>query len=278
MAISPAFARSSGNGDNIVCLHSSLASSRQWTGLMDKLQNSYRITAVDLYGYGSSPSWAEIQGFTLSDDVDLIAPVLDAMTGPIHLVGHSYGAAVSLKVAQRYAQKISSLTVYEPVAFTALFASADTQAVAHAIIRFKNEILQDYQQGRADCATRKFIDYWSGPGTWDKFGDQQQAAMSARIAAVIENFEAIFAEQNTLSSLVNLDIPTLCLYGENSPRSTVAISRLLGETLANITLRTMPGMGHMGPITHSEVINEQIEGFIKSQTAPMESQEAQFAA
>jgi pimeloyl-ACP methyl ester carboxylesterase len=245
---------------------------------MAKMQSSYRITASDLYGYGSSPSWGEIQGFTLNDDVDLLAPVLDSMAGPIHLVGHSYGAAVSLKVAQRYTQKISSLTVYEPVAFTALFASADTQAVAHAIIRLKNEILQDYQQGRADSAARKFIDYWSGPGTWYKFGAQQQAAMSARIAAVIENFEAIFAERNTMSWLADLDIPTLCLYGEKSPHSTIAISRLLGETLPNVTLRAMPGMGHMGPVTHSEAINDQIEGFIKSHTSPMESQEAQFAA
>lgn len=278
MSISTAFVRSSGNGDNIVCLHSSLGSSRQWCGLMAKMQDSYRITASDLYGYGDSPSWAEIQGFTLNDDVDLLAPVLDSMTGPIHLVGHSYGAAVSLKIAQRYAQKISSLTVYEPVAFTTLFASADTQTVAHAIIRFKNEILQDYQQGRADSATRKFINYWSGLGAWEKLSIQQQAAMSAKIATVITNFEAIFAERNILSSLADLDIPTLCLYGEYSPGSTLAISRLLGETLPNITLKAMPGMGHMGPITHSEAINDQIEGFIKSQTMQMESQQAQFAA
>ena len=62
------------------------------------------------------------RAFTLDDDVDFFAPVLEAMKGPIHLVGHSYGAAVTLKTAQRYATKISSLTLYEPVVFTALFA------------------------------------------------------------------------------------------------------------------------------------------------------------
>ena len=146
MSKSTAFVRSSGYGDNIVCLHSSLGSSRQWCGLMDKLQKSYRITASDLYGYGSSPAWAANQDFTLNDEVDLLAPVLDSMTGPIHLVGHSYGAAVSLKIAQRYTQKISSLTIYEPVVFSALFASAETQTVAHAIIRFKNEIYNDIEE------------------------------------------------------------------------------------------------------------------------------------
>ena len=278
MSISPAFARSSGNGDNIVCLHSSLASSRQWGGLMEKLQNSYRITAVDLYGYGSSPSWAEIQSFTLSDEVDLLAPILESMTGPIHLVGHSYGAAVALKVAQRYPQRISSLTLYEPVAFTALFAAADTQTVAHAMVRFKNEILQELQLGHTEGAARKFINYWSGLGAWEKLNEQQQAAMSARIGTVIVNFEAIFAERNILSSLASLDVPTLCLYGEYSPSSTLAVSRLLGETLPDAKLKAMSGMGHMGPITHSEVINEQIEDFIKSQTGSIGNQETLVAA
>jgi pimeloyl-ACP methyl ester carboxylesterase len=245
---------------------------------MDKLQDSYRITASDLYGYGGSPAWGENQRFTLSDEVDLLAPILESMSGPIHLVGHSYGAAVSLKVAQRYAHKISSLTIYEPVVFTALFASSDTQAIAHAMVRFKNEIQRDYRLGRFDYATRKFINYWSGLGAWEKLSSQQQDAMSAKIAMVIENFEAIFAEQNTLSSLANLDIPTLCLYGEYSPSSTSAVSRLLGDTLPNVMLRAMPGMGHMGPMTHSEVVNDQIADFIKSQTTFIESQETLIAA
>ena len=239
MSISPAFFRTSGNGENIVCLHSSLASSRQWSGLMEKLQDSYRITAVDLYGYGDSPSWGEIQSFTLDDEVDLIAPVLESLTGPIHLVGHSYGAAVALKVAQQFPQQVASLTLYEPVAFTALFAAADTQSVAHEMLRFKNELLQDVEQGRTESASRKFIDYWSGVGAWEKFCDRQQETIKAKISNVTTNFEALFAERNTLSSLANLNIPTLSLSGEHSPCSTRVISRLLGETLPEVKVKVM---------------------------------------
>ena len=278
MSISPAFFRTSGNGENIVCLHSSLASSRQWSGLMEKLQDSYRITAVDLYGYGDSPSWGEIQSFTLDDEVDLIAPVLESLTGPIHLVGHSYGAAVALKVAQQFPQQVASLTLYEPVAFTALFAAADTQSVAHEMLRFKNELLQDVEQGRTESASRKFIDYWSGVGAWEKFCDRQQETIKAKISNVTTNFEALFAERNTLSSLANLNIPTLSLSGEHSPCSTRVISRLLGETLPEVKVKVMPGMGHMGPITHGEKINDQIEHFIRSQNVYANEQEALVAA
>ena len=272
------FVRTSGEGDNIVCLHSSLGSSRQWFGLMDRLDDSYRVTATDLYGYGNSPKWHLDRAFTLDDDVDFFAPVLEAMNGPIHLVGHSYGAAVTLKAAQRYADKIASLTIYEPVVFTALFASSETQQVAGEIVEFKNEIEQAYRSGRADTATRKFIEYWSGPGAWDKFCPQQKSKLRGKIGTVLENFEAIFAEQNALFPLESLHIPALCLYGEESPRSTQVISQMLSKVLPDAELRPMPGMGHMGPITHRETVNDQIEAFIRSQVATIDELGVPFAA
>jgi len=277
-ALPTTFVRTSGNGDNIVCLHSSLGSSRQWFGLMDRLDDSYRVTATDLYGYGNSPKWHLDRSFTLDDDVDFFAPVLAGMRGRIHLVGHSYGAAVSLKAAQRYAPKISSLTIYEPVVFTALFASTETQQVAGEIVQFKNEVEREYRNGRPYSATRKFIEYWSGPGSWDQFGPQQQAAMSDKIDMVLENFKAIFAERDTLTSLESLHIPTLCLYGEKSPRSTRVISQMLSRVLPDAELRSMRGMGHMGPITHRETVNDQIEAFIRGQVSTLAEHEVPFAA
>lgn len=272
------FVRTSGHGDNIVCLHSSLGSSRQWLGLMGRLDDSYRVTATDLYGYGKSPKWHLDRSFTLDDDVDFFAPVLEAMNGPIHLVGHSYGAAVTLKAAQRYAAKIASLTLYEPVVFTALFASAETQKVAAEVIQFSNEIKREYRTGRFISATRKFIEYWSGPGSWDQLRPQQQAELSDKIDTVLENFKAIFAEENALTSLENLHIPALCLYGEKSPRPTQVISQMLSNVLPDVELLQMPKMGHMGPITHRETVNDQIEAFIRGQVSTFDEHEVLFAA
>ena len=277
-ALPTTFVRTSGNGDNIVCLHSSLGSSRQWFGLMDRLDDTYRVTATDLYGYGNSPKWHLDRAFTLDDDVDFFAPVLESMSGPIHLVGHSYGAAVTLKAAQRYAPKIASLTLYEPVVFTALFASAETHPVADKIVQLKNEIEREFRNGRFYSATRKFIEYWSGPGSWDQFCPQQQAAMSDKIDMVLENFKAIFAEQNILTSLESLRMPTLCLYGEKSPRSTRVISQVLSKVLPDAELRPMQGMGHMGPITHRETVNDHIEAFIRGQVTAFDEQAVAFAA
>ncbi len=272
------FVRSSGEGDNLVCLHSCLGSSKQWSALMDRLAHSFRVSATDLYGYGKGPAWNLSKPLSLDDDVDLIAPMLDTMDGPIHLLGHSYGAAVAIKTAQRYAHKIQSLTLYEPVLFTLLFAGGQTHHVAGEIFRVVEDMKQAYRAGDADSATRIFIDYWSDRGSWDLFSAEQQGSMSAKAGTVIANFGALLAEANAFATLKDLHIPTLCLYGEKSPKTTIKIARIIGELMPDIQLRQLAGMGHMGPITHSDLVNEQIESYLQSQSVVLNKPEFHRAA
>lgn len=102
-----------GSGDSVVCIHSSASTSGQWRNLMEALADRYRVLAVDLYGYGKSPAWPADRGLRLADEIDLIQPILPR-TGRYHLVGHSYGGAVALKMALDQSARIASLTLYEP--------------------------------------------------------------------------------------------------------------------------------------------------------------------
>ena len=81
----------------------------------------FEVVAIDLYGYGQSPDWGPNGILTLNDEVDLIAPVIDAIDRPFHIVGHSFGGCVALSLALRYPEQVRSVTVYEPVLFSLLF-------------------------------------------------------------------------------------------------------------------------------------------------------------
>ena len=261
------FLRSGNYGDNVVCLHSCLGSSRQWLSLMTQLEDSFCVTSIDLYGYGKGPQWNLDESLSLDDEVDLIAPMLDSMSGPIHLVGHSYGAAVAIKVAQRYAHKIQSLTVYEPVLFTLLFAAGRNHRAASEIFQVVEDMQRDYRLTDSNSATRRFIDYWSGEGAWNQFNPELQSGMSAKAGMVLANFEALMSERNLFTTLRNLDVPTLCLHGEKSPDTTIEIADILAALVPNIEVRKLSGMGHMGPITHRDRVNQQIECFLLNQTS-----------
>jgi pimeloyl-ACP methyl ester carboxylesterase len=111
----PLAAQVSGHGDLIVCLHSSTGSSAQWRGLTQTLAERWQLLGPDLHGHGRSPAWPADAGDTLHTD----AAAVSARAGPgrMHLVGHSYGAAVALQMALRHPQLVASLTLYEPVLF-----------------------------------------------------------------------------------------------------------------------------------------------------------------
>ena len=258
---------SADKGDQVICLHSSMSSSRQWEGLMKRLQHSYQVTAVDLHGYGHGPELAAGTVFSLDREVEIVADVVDQMDGPIHLVGHSYGGAVAIKAAQVYGQRVRSLILYEPVVFSALFSVSADQPASVEISRLITDIQSDYRSGDLFHAAQRFIDYWSGPGTWRNIPFHKKLGLSKKIPVVLGNFQAVVSEPNVMAGLASIQVPTLFLSGRESPASVQVITELLIQRLPQVDAHQFPGLGHMGPITHSEIVNDRIEGFIQRQTA-----------
>ena len=272
------FFQSAGEGENVICLHSSMSSSRQWNALVEKLRHSYRVTALDLHGYGKGPEWSDGMAFSLQCEVDLLAEVVAELDGPIHLVGHSYGGAVAIKATQTYGRRISSLTLYEPVIFASLFAASPQRAASIEVLRLIEEIQADYRSGGLFRAAQRFIDYWSGAGTWSAIPSDKKLHMSQKIPVVLGNFEAVAAEPDALAGLASLQIPTLYLSGQESPASIKAISKLLERELPHADRQCFDNMGHMGPITHSEIVNASIERFINHRATVKQPGEQALAA
>ena len=100
-------------GDPVVCIHASASSAGQWTSLVERLDDRFRPLAVDLHGAGRSPAWRGDRPLTLADEVALLEPALAATGARFHLVGHSYGGAVALKVALAHPHWVASLTVFD---------------------------------------------------------------------------------------------------------------------------------------------------------------------
>jgi pimeloyl-ACP methyl ester carboxylesterase len=255
------FSREAGRGPTVICVHSNASHSGQWRGLMDRLADRFRVVAVDSYGSGKTPDWPSAHTIQLADEVELLAPVLAAASTPAYLVGHSYGGAVALKAALMHPGRFGGLALYEPTLFT---------IVEHVTPREVDGIREAVAQGAAclergdgDGAGRSFIDFWMGAGSWDAMPAERKPAMVQSVANIRRWAHALFREPATVEDLRQLAAPVLCMTGGKSPRSSLSVAELLMRTLPNAQRTTFANLGHMGPVTHPEPVNAEIERFLQ---------------
>lgn len=80
------------------------------------------VVMYDLRGHGRSERPAE--GYTVDHNVDDLEALLDrlAVTGPVHLVGNSYGGTVAFGFAARRPERAASVTLIESEPATAAWA------------------------------------------------------------------------------------------------------------------------------------------------------------
>jgi len=114
-----------GRGETVVLLHASASSGAQWRSLTDCLQRRWHVLAPDFHGYGRTDPWPEPALPGLGDAAALVDAILGRGTERIHLVGHSYGGAVALRLASDRPARLLSLTLIEPVAFHLLGRAPD---------------------------------------------------------------------------------------------------------------------------------------------------------
>jgi pimeloyl-ACP methyl ester carboxylesterase len=70
-------------------------------------------------------------------------------------------------------------------------------------------------------------------------------------------------EPTPLSAFRALDVPVLYMTGQQSTPSAHGVARLLTAALPQVEVVAFEHLGHMGPITHPEVVNPVIEQFLQ---------------
>lgn len=262
MSESEPFFREAGTGPGVVCLHANASSSSQWRALMDRLAPRFHVLAADAYGAGKSPPWPTERAVALSDEVALLEPVLARAGSPFTLVGHSYGAAVALVAAVRRPERVHALALFEPTCFSLVDAAFPRPNDAAGIRRAVELASAAHAAGQPGLAAEHFIDYWMGPGSWRATPDARRGPIEGAVRNVQGWAGALFGEPTPLSAFAALDLPVLLMIGSDSPASSRAVGRLLVQALPQVTLREFEGLGHMGPITHPDTVNETIEDFL----------------
>lgn len=244
----------------IVCLHASTSTARQWQPLRAALQNkNYTIIAPDLYGYGQGPTPTDT--FSMVDEIELVLSLLDE-DACFHLVGHSYGGGVALRVAKQVPERVLSLTLFEPAALGYLkphdytaYMEAETALGAMERLVDEGELVQ---------AASRFVNYWVGQGAFEQMPAYMQKIITSSMPKVRLEREGVFTDCVDVTRLSTLTMPIRVLSGTHSTMAAQALARLLHQTFPSSHWTELEGLGHMAPVTHATAVNKHIIAFLDS--------------
>lgn len=247
----------------IIALHCSGSTGRQWRKLAQALGDSFTLIAPDLMGRGVRSFWHRDRGFRLADEAAPIIEIVDVADCPVHLVGHSYGGGVALRIARERPDRVASMSLYEPSAFHVLRAAGPDGYAALAEIRaVASDVAQGVHSGDYRAAARRFVDYWNCGGTWDGVKPETQAELIRYVPKAILEFSALIEEPTSLVAYRRIAVPVLLMRGEHTLRPTELIAQKLFTVFRAALIEEIPGAGHMGPFSHADVVSNKIAAHI----------------
>ncbi|MEM9104120.1 MAG: alpha/beta hydrolase [Pseudomonadota bacterium] len=254
----------------VVALHSSASSSIQWKHLAGELDGRFILTAPDLPGYGVANDVTRDSVKGVATAAGMVIEHIAEFGQPIHLVGHSNGAAVAIKVALMRPDLVKSLTIYEPASFQFLKSGNETdQAFHEEILAVSDAVAKGLDAGQDDQGMEGFIDFWNGPGCWEAMPEYSQTKLAALAPSIVSDFACGFAETWTLDDLRTLSMPTLVLMGLESPEIAQHVAAEVAAAIPQARLAMLPGLGHMAPVFEPEWVDPRICEHIVGVERPM---------
>lgn len=244
-----------GSGPAVILVHGSVSSSRQWRKLVERLRGRYRLIAADLHAGEAGAT------FSFGEDCGLVDHLIDAASGKVHLVGHSYGGVIALKTALARRERLAGLILIEPSCFHLLErAGLHREHSEIAELRARQE--EALAAGDPDASARVFLDYWMGPRAWAEMPEPRRAAIRSGMPKVVQDWIGTFDGSTRIEDVRSLDVPALLMRATDTKTPSARIVDLMREALPGSRLVEIEQGGHMSPLTNPEPVNAAIENFL----------------
>jgi pimeloyl-ACP methyl ester carboxylesterase len=270
------------NPQTIVLIHGlAYRGMLDWAEAFPELTDKYHVIAIDLPGFGSSDN--HLAQYAPEKYSLLISWVVSQYAhGPVIVIGHSMGGAVSLRYTHNYPEQVSRLIMVDAAGM--LQRTVFIKHLAKTPVTYK--WLAPYQSNipLVDKLIRKIAhkaDGWTQSllVTVDRMPDIPQLMMSNDIAR-----KYLYKDRSTLNAALGLvyedfsaaarevDVPTHIIWGEHDDVASIRTGVVLANLMPNAELHIVHEAGHV-PMTDN--FNEFMTALKNSLVSAPHSKQAQ---
>jgi pimeloyl-ACP methyl ester carboxylesterase len=243
-----------GNGATIVFIPGSWATRSAWDSTIQALENRFRTVTTSLPGYGGTRESRTPANCSIDRSSETVEAAIRRAGGPVHLVGHSYGALICLDLALCGLMPLMSLTLIEPVVL-GLLRQAGEFVFHEQFATMRDDYIRSFEAGEREAA-RHAVDYLGGNGSFAALPPHMREKIIVATPSHILDLRSSF--DPTTAALGNILLPTRVVRGERTSPALGRSADILSRAMANASLHTIAGASHFLTATHSSELAQHI--------------------
>ncbi len=244
-----------GDGPALVVVPGALSDRTAWTVCAPLLAAGRSVHVIDRRGRGGS---GDARSYESDFEVEDVLAVLAAVGGPADLLGHSSGAILALRAAERAPKDLGRLVLYEPP----LFFDADDAIAADLRERLDALVAAEDEDGALETFLRE------GPRAQESEIQEVRSHGSAwpRMLALVHTIpydaRVVRDFDMDLRRLADMRAPTLMLIGGESPPRVRRASEAIARALPDVRIEELPGQGHQAQLLAPDVFAGAVDRFL----------------
>lgn len=254
-----------GSGDPVVLVHGSGGGLHSWATVADQLAHDYEMWMPARRGYGPNDVPSGVKSFK-NESADLIAVIEAARESsgkPVHLVGASYGATLSLHTASADPRDVRSLAIFEAPLFAAgaemvplldRYRAAFERDDARAMAEVLNEVTR---------VPAEIVEAFAAAG--DRRPDPAEAQRSA--VGWLHDLEALAEDSTDITRWSSITVPTLLMQGADTWEPMPTTMNALAKTVPGARQIIWQGQSHFVTMTAPGLVADTLRQFFAEVSA-----------
>lgn len=244
-----------GSGPSLLAVHGAGADHAAWHSVAPLLADRFTVYAMDRRGRGPSGDAVE---YAIEREFEDVAWAVDALPGPVHVYGHSFGGTCALEAAL-LTDKLASLAIYE----------GGTKPPGLRIVpdEFIARLEQLISAGQRDEAMSTFMLMAAGVAPEELPVLRRHPAWPARVAAahtISRELRAINDFGADAAKFASVETPTLLVVGSETEARRREMFEGVARVLPNARIAVLPGQRHAAHQTAPELLAAALRDFINS--------------